>query len=74
MTAHPLRVEISCDGPDESRDCPDSAAVRARFTSLTAAEVRADGRTDGWVLRRRGGRRVDLCPTCKTNPTRADSR
>lgn len=72
MTAHSLGVEIACDGPDEFRDCPDSAAVRARFTSLTAAEVRTDGRADGWVLRRRDGRLVDLCPTCKPNPTRKE--
>lgn len=74
MTAHSLGVEIDCNGPDGSRDCPESAAVRARFASLTAAEVRADGRSDGWVLRRRGGRLVDLCSTCKTNPTREDPR
>ncbi|MEU6661222.1 hypothetical protein [Streptomyces sp. NPDC046821] len=68
MTAHTLGVEIACDGPDGSRDCPESAAVRARFASLTAAQVRADGRFDGWARRRRGGRLVDLCPACKPTP------
>jgi hypothetical protein len=74
MTAHSLGVEVSCDGPDGSRGCPESAAIRARFASLTAVEVRADGRTDGWVSRRRDGRLVDLCPACKTNPTRKETR
>ncbi|MGV2914661.1 hypothetical protein [Streptomyces alfalfae] len=65
MTAHVLGVEVSCDGPDISRDCPDSAAIRACFGSMTAAEVRADGRAGGWVRRRRDGRLVDLCPACR---------
>ncbi|MFJ9037929.1 hypothetical protein ACIRF8_15215 [Streptomyces sp. NPDC102406] len=68
MTAHRLGVEIACDGPGASRDCPDSAAVSARFASMTAAAVRADGRRDGWVHRRRNGRPVDLCPACKATP------
>ncbi|MGW2861890.1 hypothetical protein [Streptomyces sp. NPDC001205] len=68
MTAHALGVEVSCDGPDESRDCPESAAVRAYFGSVTAAQVRADGHRDGWVRRRRGYRFVDLCPACKPTP------
>lgn len=68
MTAYTLGVEISCDGPDASRDCPESAAVRASFTSRTAAEVRADGREDGWASRRRDGRLVDLCPACTPTP------
>ncbi|MFE1950005.1 hypothetical protein ACFW9D_05985 [Streptomyces sp. NPDC059524] len=68
MTAHRLGVEIACDGPDVAHDCPASAAVLARFGSRTAEQVRADGRSDGWVRRRRDGRLVDLCPTCKTNP------
>lgn len=68
MSAHTLGVEIACDGPDESRDCPESAAVRASFGSVTASQVRADGRRDGWVRRHRGRRLVDLCPTCKTAP------
>lgn len=68
MTAHSLGSEVSCDGPDPSHDCPDSAAISASFNSLTAADVRADGRTDGWVRRRRYGRRVDLCPACKPAP------
>lgn len=68
MTAYTLGVEIACDGPDKSLDCPESAAIRAGFASLTAAEVRADGRTDGWVSRRRDGRLVDLCPSCKPAP------
>lgn len=68
MTAHALGVEVACDGPDEARDCPESAAVHARFASLTAAQVREDGRTDGWARRRRDGRLVDLCPACKPAP------
>lgn len=68
MTVHTLGVEVACDGPDESRDCPESAAIRASFGSLTAAEVRADGQEDGWTRRRREGRLVDLCPACKPTP------
>lgn len=65
MTAYPLGYEIACDGPDDTRDCPESAAVRARFTSRSAEEVRVDGRADGWTRRRRGSRLVDLCPNCR---------
>lgn len=68
MTAHNLGVEIACDGPAPTRDCPCSAAIPIRFTSMTAAAVRVDGRADGWVRRRRGGRLVDLCPDCKAVP------
>ena len=64
MTARPIGVEVSCDGPAPGTDCPDSAAVRAQFTSMTPQQVRADGREDGWTRRRRNGRLVDLCPTC----------
>jgi hypothetical protein len=64
VTARPIGVEVSCDGPDEQTDCPDSAAVRASFMSVTARQVRADGRADGWIRRRRAGRVVDLCPGC----------
>jgi hypothetical protein len=64
MTAYPLGVEVSCDGPDEQTDCPDSAAIPIRFGSMTAQEVRADGRQDGWTRRRRSGRLADLCPGC----------
>jgi len=64
MTEHSLGVEISCDGPDERADCPDSAAVPIRFASLTARQVRADGREDGWTRPRRAGCLVDLCPRC----------
>lgn len=68
MTAHLLGVEISCDGPDETTDCPDSAAIPIRFASMTARQVRADGREDGWIRRRRTGRLVDLCPRCTARP------
>ncbi|MGA5670039.1 hypothetical protein ACPCTG_31730 [Streptomyces pseudogriseolus] len=64
MTATPIGVEISCDGPDEHTDCPDSAAIRSAFTSRTAWEVRADGRVDGWTTRRDTGRLRDVCPVC----------
>jgi hypothetical protein len=64
VTAYSLGVEISCDGPDERTDCPASAAVPARFESMTPQQVRADGREDGWTRRRRAGRLVDLCPNC----------
>jgi hypothetical protein len=67
MTAHPIGTEISCDGPDEQTDCPHSAAISARFGSITARQVRADGRTDGWTTRRRNGRLADLCPNCRTH-------
>ncbi|UPZ27701.1 hypothetical protein MUK60_07615 [Streptomyces sp. LRE541] len=66
MTAHPLGVEVSCDGPDEHTDCPDSAAIRSQFTSMTARQVRADGRADGWTTRRVPGWLRDVCPTCRT--------
>jgi hypothetical protein len=69
MTAYPLGVEVACDGPDEQRDCPDSAAVRASFGSMTAPQVRADGRRDGWTIRRTLGRLRDVCPACRTQPT-----
>lgn len=65
MTAYALGVEVACEGPDGSRDCPESAAVRARSASMTAADVRADGRKDGWARQLRGGQLVDLCPACK---------
>lgn len=68
MTARPLGTEVSCDGPDEQTDCPDSAAVRASFTSLTAPQVRADGRHDGWGTRR-SPRLRDVCPACRTKTT-----
>lgn len=64
MTATPIGVEVSCDGPDEQTDCPDSAAVRASFTSMTARQVRADGRAQGWTTRRVPGRLQDVCPSC----------
>ena len=64
MTATSIGVEISCDGPDETTDCPQSAAVRAAYDSVTARQVRADGRTEGWAVRRRAGRLRDLCPAC----------
>lgn len=64
MTAYSLGVEISCDGPAPGADCPDSAAVAARFGSMTPQQVRADGREDGWTRSRRTGRLVDLCPRC----------
>ncbi len=69
MTAQSIGVEVSCDGPDEKTDCPDSAAVRSRVTSYTAPQVRADGRRQGWAVRRRNGHIVDLCPACRTHPT-----
>lgn len=72
MTVRPIGAEVSCDGPDASRVCPESAAIRASLRSVTAVQVRSDGREDGWVSRRRDGRLVDLCPTCKTNPTRKE--
>ncbi|GAA4823941.1 hypothetical protein [Streptomyces ziwulingensis] len=64
MTAYPIGVEVSCDGPDEQTDCPDSAAIRAGFASRTARQVRADGRADGWTTRRAPGRLRDVCPGC----------
>lgn len=71
MTAHLIGHEIACDGPTGHDDCPYSAAIRARFTSRTAAQVRADGREDGWT-RRRG---QDLCAECTATakePAHAD--
>lgn len=68
MSAYSLGVEIACDGPDDTRDCPQSAAVPRRCGSLTAPEVRADGHADGWATRRRNGRTVDQCPVCRTGP------
>ncbi|WP_208865776.1 hypothetical protein [Streptomyces zinciresistens] len=68
MTAYPLGVEVACDGPDHETDCPGSAAVRARSASVTARQVRADGRADGWTRQRRPGGLADLCPACTTRP------
>lgn len=68
MTAYPIGVEVSCDGPDEQTDCPDSAAVRASFESRTARQVRADGRADGWTTQRAAGRLRDVCPACRRAP------
>lgn len=70
MTAYPLGYEIACDGPDAARDCPESAAVRARTASRTAVEVRADGREQGWERARRGQRLVDVCPNCRAEAAR----
>ncbi|MFD1277335.1 hypothetical protein [Streptomyces kaempferi] len=67
MTARTIGVEVSCDGPDEQTDCPDSAAVRAAFTSMTAKQVRADGREDGWTTRRVPGHLRDMCPACRSH-------
>lgn len=64
MTAYPIGVEVSCDGPNENTDCPHSAAVRASYASRTARQVRADGRAQGWTVRRRAGRLRDLCGAC----------
>lgn len=65
MTSTPIGVEVSCDGPDEHTDCPESAAIRAAFTSRTARQVRADGRAQGWTTRRVPGHLRDVCPTCR---------
>lgn len=65
MTARLIGTEVACDGPDEHTDCPDSAAVPAAYDSVTARQVRADGRTQGWTARRRAGRLRDLCPACR---------
>lgn len=65
MTAYPIGVEVFCDGPDDQTDCPDNAAVCASFTSRTARQVRADGRTQGWTTQRGAGRLRDLCPACR---------
>ncbi|NJP71920.1 hypothetical protein [Streptomyces sp. C1-2] len=65
MTALRICIEVSCDGPDDHTECPDSAAVRRSVDSVTAPQVRADGRTQGWTTRRRNGRLRDLCPTCR---------
>jgi hypothetical protein len=69
VTVYSLGVEISCDGPAPGTDCPDSAAIPIRFGSLTAQQVRADGRQDGWTVRRIPGRLLDICPACQTRAT-----
>lgn len=69
MSVHPIGVEVSCDGPDEQTDCPDSAAIRASYASRTARQVRADGRADGWTVRRAAGRLLDVCPACRARRT-----
>lgn len=73
MTARPIGVEVACDGPAGCDDCPDSAAINARFVSRTAKQVRADGREDGWTTRRIPGRLLDLCPRCRTHRTTEES-
>ena len=69
MTAHLIGYEIACDGPTGQGDCPDSAAVEARFISRTAAQVRADGRQQGWT-RPRGWDRCPACTVATEEPTR----
>ncbi|KFG02582.1 hypothetical protein IQ62_01115 [Streptomyces scabiei] len=69
MTAYPIGVEVSCDGPDENTDCPHSAAVRASYASRTTQQVRADGRSQGWTVRRRARRLRDLCEACANTPS-----
>ncbi|MFJ9985346.1 hypothetical protein ACIQUD_15160 [Streptomyces globisporus] len=71
MTVRPIGVEVACDGPTGRDDCPNSAAIPAAITSLTARQVRADGRADGWTTRRTPGRLLDLCPNCRHARTRA---
>lgn len=71
MTAYPIGVEVSCDGPDGQTDCPNSAAVSASFASKTTREVRADGKAAGWTVWRGHGRLWDACPTCTTVRHRA---
>ncbi|MFH8483568.1 hypothetical protein [Streptomyces sp. NPDC018055] len=71
MTAFPLGIEVVCDGPDGSGDCPDSAAFHAFGATWTAREIRADFRHDGWTTRRAPGRLLDLCPNCRHTRTRA---
>lgn len=56
MTARPIGTEVFCDGPDERTDCPNSAAVRASYGSVTTRQVRADGRAQGWTTQRGAGR------------------
>ncbi|GAB3115913.1 hypothetical protein GCM10027160_24010 [Streptomyces calidiresistens] len=68
MTARPIGTEVSCDGPGNNRPCPDSAAIPAGFRSVTARQVRADGRALGWKTRRRPGRLEDVCPRCGKAP------
>ena len=41
-----------------------SGRVSSTVSAVTARQVRADGREDGWTRRRRSGRLVDLCPSC----------
>ena len=69
MTAHPIGVEVYCNGPAGRDDCPDSAAVYARYASRTARQVRADGREDGWTVRRAPGQLLDICPRCTDHAT-----
>ena len=71
MTARPLGIEVSCDGPPDGGDCPDSAAFHAIGATWTAREMRADGRRDGWITRRAPGRLLDICPRCRTTPDHA---
>ncbi|MEW2068440.1 hypothetical protein [Streptomyces sp. NPDC007346] len=73
MTAHLIGYEVACNGPAPETDCPDSAAVRPRFTSRTVHQVRADGHADGWTTTpTASGRLLDHCPTCTR--TRKESR
>lgn len=69
MTAYLIGYEVVCDGPTMFHDCPESAAVYRRFGSMTAVQVRADGRADGWRRRRRDGQLADLCPVCWAEAT-----
>ena len=72
MTAQPLGIEVACDGPTGGNDCPDSAAFHAVGPSWTVRELRADGRVDGWTVRRAPGRLLDICPRCRATPAPAE--
>lgn len=58
MSVHRL-VEVRCNGPDDTTDCPDSAA----WSGHIASEVRGRMREDGWLCAGPGG--IDRCPGCR---------
>lgn len=55
-------VEVSCDGPDDATDCPESRGWNA---AGTAAALRARMRGDGWLCAGPGG--VDRCRDCRNH-------
>lgn len=58
-----VEAHVWCDGPKSDPDNCQAGDQNEYGYSITA--VRAFLRETGWVVRKRNGQVVDLCPTCK---------